>query len=239
VRDAETRRQRAERILDAAADLLLRWGYRRTTIDDVAQRAGVGKGTIYLHWRTREALFEAVFQREAADLLAEVAAAVAGDPALVRLPRFTRFVFAGILRRPLMHALLRGDLEVLGKLAQNSDVVLDMRQDAAFKEYLGLLVERGLLTAELPLDDLFFVYQSIAMGFLTGDAWLGEHSRVPPDRMLELLEITIRQALEPRRPPARAVTGALAARVAGIFADIAETTRAHIYQAQPRNEGAT
>ena len=37
---------------DAAADSLLRWGYPRVTVDDVAARAGVGTGTLHLHWRT-------------------------------------------------------------------------------------------------------------------------------------------------------------------------------------------
>ena len=42
---------------DAATALILRWGYNKTTIDDIARQAGVGKGTVYLHWNTREELF--------------------------------------------------------------------------------------------------------------------------------------------------------------------------------------
>jgi AcrR family transcriptional regulator len=37
---------RLERVLDAAADLLVRLGYRRVTIEEVARRAGIGKGTV-------------------------------------------------------------------------------------------------------------------------------------------------------------------------------------------------
>jgi AcrR family transcriptional regulator len=33
------------------------YGYKRVTIDDLAAGAGIGKSTIYLHWKTREALF--------------------------------------------------------------------------------------------------------------------------------------------------------------------------------------
>ncbi|MGW2198666.1 helix-turn-helix domain-containing protein, partial [Streptosporangium sp. NPDC001682] len=42
---------RADRILDAAAELLVRLGYRKVTIDDIARLAGIGKGTVYLHPR--------------------------------------------------------------------------------------------------------------------------------------------------------------------------------------------
>ncbi len=38
----DERTLREERLLDAAATLLVRWGYRRTSIDDVAREAGVG-----------------------------------------------------------------------------------------------------------------------------------------------------------------------------------------------------
>ena len=59
----DERQQREEQILDAAAALLVRWGYRKTTIDDVAREAGVGKGTIYLHWKDKNELFRAAIWR--------------------------------------------------------------------------------------------------------------------------------------------------------------------------------
>src|SRR5436190_14273277 len=55
--ESDERKLREERILDAATTLLVRWGYRKTTIDDVAHEAGVGKGTIYLHWKDKNDLF--------------------------------------------------------------------------------------------------------------------------------------------------------------------------------------
>ena len=78
--DLDARRARAERILDAAAELLERWGYKRLTMDDVAQHVGIGKGTIYLHWKTREALFDAVLRRELSSLLEEFLASIRADP---------------------------------------------------------------------------------------------------------------------------------------------------------------
>ena len=41
-------------ILDAADRLLARYGYRKMTIDDVAKEVGIGKGTIYLHFKSKE-----------------------------------------------------------------------------------------------------------------------------------------------------------------------------------------
>src|SRR5882724_5360103 len=41
-------------ILDAADRLLARYGYRKMTIDDLAREVGIGKGTIYLHFSSKE-----------------------------------------------------------------------------------------------------------------------------------------------------------------------------------------
>jgi AcrR family transcriptional regulator len=43
-------------ILDATDRLLARYGYRKMTMDDLAQEVGIGKGTIYLHFQSKEEL---------------------------------------------------------------------------------------------------------------------------------------------------------------------------------------
>ncbi len=45
---------RKDLILDAADRLLARYGYQKMTIDDVAQEAGIGKGTVYLHFSSKQ-----------------------------------------------------------------------------------------------------------------------------------------------------------------------------------------
>ncbi|MBN2049171.1 MAG: helix-turn-helix transcriptional regulator, partial [Spirochaetales bacterium] len=47
-------------ILEIAKPLLLRYGYSKVTVDDIAEQAKLGKGTIYLHWKSKEDLFYAL-----------------------------------------------------------------------------------------------------------------------------------------------------------------------------------
>ena len=54
--EAVATRDTREAILDAVDVLLARYGYRKMTIDDVAAEAGVGKGTIYLYFESKEEL---------------------------------------------------------------------------------------------------------------------------------------------------------------------------------------
>jgi AcrR family transcriptional regulator len=50
-------------ILDAAERLLARHGYRKTTMDDIAREVGIGKGTTYLHFGSKEDVFLATIDR--------------------------------------------------------------------------------------------------------------------------------------------------------------------------------
>src|SRR3982751_5536838 len=55
---AERAAERREAIIAAAMDEFIAQGFAATRLDDVASRAGVAKGTIYLHFKDKEALFE-------------------------------------------------------------------------------------------------------------------------------------------------------------------------------------
>src|SRR6202045_951119 len=58
-----------ERILEVAKEAFARSG-ASTSLDDVAKQAGVGAGTLYRHFPTREALLEAVYRTEVEKLAA-------------------------------------------------------------------------------------------------------------------------------------------------------------------------
>ncbi|CAN5877927.1 hypothetical protein BH18ACI4_BH18ACI4_27600 [soil metagenome] len=49
-----TRLELREAILDATERLLAHYGYRKMTVEDIAREVGVGKGTIYLHFTSKE-----------------------------------------------------------------------------------------------------------------------------------------------------------------------------------------
>src|SRR5205809_4857975 len=56
--------ERREAILAAALEEFSASGFAATRLDDVARHAGVAKGTIYLHFRDKEALFQELIRAE-------------------------------------------------------------------------------------------------------------------------------------------------------------------------------
>lgn len=88
-------------ILDAAEGLFARYGFRKTSIDDIAESAKIGKGSVYLHFASKEEIFAEMVRRLSEEMIEtlEVAVKAASSPAdEVRafvVTRLTRLVELG------------------------------------------------------------------------------------------------------------------------------------------------
>src|SRR5215468_1515560 len=74
-KEASAHRRRA--ILEAARSVFARQGYAGTVVEDIAAHAGIGKGTLYLYFPSKEQIFLAAFLEDARRIDAESRAAVA------------------------------------------------------------------------------------------------------------------------------------------------------------------
>ncbi|WP_224242662.1 TetR/AcrR family transcriptional regulator [Hyalangium gracile] len=59
-------------ILNAAGEVFARFGFKKASMEDIARRAGVGKGSIYLHFESKDELFEACLRLSQAQAIAEL-----------------------------------------------------------------------------------------------------------------------------------------------------------------------
>jgi len=69
-----------ERVLQVAGQLFLRYGFEKTTMDDIAREAGVAKATLYRYWPSKEALFESLLYREIREVNRAFLARIEADP---------------------------------------------------------------------------------------------------------------------------------------------------------------
>ncbi len=53
-----------ETILDAAKRLFIRFGKRKTSVDEIARAAQVGKGTVYFHFKSKEEIWDTIVDEE-------------------------------------------------------------------------------------------------------------------------------------------------------------------------------
>jgi AcrR family transcriptional regulator len=194
------RQERAQRILDAAADLLLRWGYKRITIDDIAQHAGVGTGTVYLHWKTKDALFESVLLREMLAVWQELITRMRADPSEVLLHRFLRAQTLIIRSRPLARALFTKDVGLLGKLTRSS-VAQQSQQVTTARELMTLLRRLGLMRSDADLAVQAYAFSAVVTGVAFVDQFLTDADQLPLEAQADAVALLTQRTFVPDTPP--------------------------------------
>ena len=192
------RAERANGILDAAEKLVLRRGYGKTTIDDVARAAGVAKGTIYLHWKSRDDLFAALMRRDRAAMVGQVRRRLRAEPGSASMAWLFAELTRELHRRPLLRAAVLQDADVLGRLAarkRTSGTSATML--GPLDDYLETLRSCGAVRADLTAPELLTVISSLLYGSLSSADMLPETARVPDDRCADLLGDAVARFLDP------------------------------------------
>ena len=114
-KQAERRAATTEAILTAARRLFGTQGFATTTMDEIAEGAGIAKGAVYHHFKTKEAVFEAVFDLVSRDLVVEIdSAARAEKDVLAAMVAGTQHYFAATAKGPTGQIILRDGPAVLG-----------------------------------------------------------------------------------------------------------------------------
>ena len=197
------RQQRAERILDAAAELIQRWGYNKTTIDDIAKQAGVAKGTIYLHWKTREDLFWALLLREDLKVAEDIRQRMANDPEGATLHGMLKHTTLATLKNPLYKAVLLRDTNMLGELARKEDGTPAANERVSIVvSMIQLLREQGLIRTDLSVKELIYMYSAITMGFILIEPFMPQELLLSDEEAVEVMADALKRAFEPRTPAA-------------------------------------
>jgi AcrR family transcriptional regulator len=147
-RDAERNRQR---ILRAAAEVFNERGLE-VSLDEIARHAGVGVGTVYRRFRTKEELVEALFMDRLASVAAIAEQALAAPDPWAGLVSFIE----------QMAGIMAGDLglrQILMFATYGRDLVAVARQHNAplVERLVARAQEAGLLRADLRQSDVMFI----------------------------------------------------------------------------------
>ncbi len=192
------RKERAERILDAASEILLQHGYKRITIEDIAEKANVGKGTVYLHWKSKDELFGTLMFREAISFWKELVSKLNSQTNELRFHSIIRAMMLVGLKRPLSRALFIEDKELLGKLAEKG---FGKSNHTMFRsEFLTLAQKNGLLRSDIDLKVLHYSLKATVNGFLMIERYLSEDEQISLEAKADALATTIKRAFEPTAP---------------------------------------
>jgi len=140
--ESDPKDRKRKRILEAATELFIRQGYRKTSVDEVALEAGVAKGTVYLYYKTKSDLLMHAIAHEKMRFVGGVFEMLQQDISdRDKLRDYLRQVFVLVTQMPLVSRLMSGDREILIAL-EEADIPMKISITELQTAFIGTLVRR-------------------------------------------------------------------------------------------------
>jgi AcrR family transcriptional regulator len=172
--------ERRGAIIEAAMDEFIARGFAATRLDDVARRAGVAKGTIYLHFKDKEALFEELIRTAIVPLVSRLTAppSLAGVPVRDMIEGFaTAFIQDVVTTR-------RGDIVrlIVAEGPRFPEIADFYYREVVSRGFAGMraLIELGVARGEIKQKDLARFPQILVAPAIVAVIWQSLFSRHAP-----------------------------------------------------------
>lgn len=182
-------RQREERerlIIQAAIDLLLEKGYHEMSMDEVAARVGISKGTVYLHFPSKEDLILAVLHqdRQRFQHMVEQILASAASPR-AKLHSLLEYVYGGMLSKSFqVFTSVYQNPELRARLIEKKDEFI--KSWAGISQRMADVLDEGKAQGDfdpaIPTPVMLSIFLSLMTPRNYDQVIVQEH--VPPDEMV-------------------------------------------------------
>ena len=189
---------REQRILDAAAELIIHYGYDKTSVSDIADAAGISKGAIYLHYSSKDELFEALLYREFMQYAETWFARIEADPSGGTLGGMYKAVLYAVNHHPFMTALVKQDTRIFGNYLRKPDnLFMAMESPSLRSDFLQAMQAAGAMRTDVDPQVMAHIMDMLSYG-LVGLVEFKKPAQIPPfDALIETIAEMIDRMLTP------------------------------------------
>lgn len=189
---------REQRILDAAAQLIIHYGYDKTSVSDIAEAAGISKGAVYLHFTSKEALFEALLYREVMAYSESWLDYIEADPQGGTIGGIYKAVLYAINSNPFMSAIIKQDPRIFGNyLRKPKNLFTAMESPALRSDFLQTMQAAGAIRRDVDPQVMSHIMDLISYG-LVGLPMIKPASKLPPfDAVMDTIAEMMDRMLTP------------------------------------------
>ncbi len=190
--------ERQQQILDATAAVIIRLGYDKTTMSDIAEEAGASRRTVYQYFNGKEELFEALLYREYLQYAQTWLDYIEADPRGGTVGGFYRALFHAVNSRPLIAAMLRRDQRVVGNyLRKRDNIFARMNSGVNTTEFFQALQAAGAIRQDIDAAVILHIVEMLSYGQLTIGDFKPPDQFPPYDAVMEALADMMDRALLP------------------------------------------
>jgi TetR/AcrR family transcriptional regulator len=184
---------RKKLILEAAAKSFSLYGYKATTMDQVAKLANVGKGTIYTFFKTKEELFDEIIKSLIADIRIEVEGAM-DDSASILENMNTVLVRVHAFRET--HQLTIKLIQEERDMGTQTVVEAMQRVEQSIIQYMKVIIQKAIDKGELKAcDPEVTAFVMLKMYFSLVIDWQRNHHPLGKEEISQLFELYMLKGL--------------------------------------------
>ena len=166
-----------ERILEAALEVFSQKGFHTATMDEISERAGVGKGTLYRYFETKENLFDELVRIRLEELERKAESILDGqDDVLTMIAKYIRAYFEFFDRNQLLYRLIVHERADMGEHSRDVYLKKVMRAIPHLKRKVFDASQQGILK-DVDFQTVFYG----TMGFVHGviEKWVARDCSYP------------------------------------------------------------
>ncbi|MDR3570271.1 MAG: TetR/AcrR family transcriptional regulator [Syntrophobacteraceae bacterium] len=177
-----------ERVLEAALEVFSQKGFHPATMDEIAEKAGVGKGTLYRHFETKEKLFAELVRLRLEGLEKNAIRAIDGnDDVLTMISKYIRIYFEFFDRNQRLYRLIMQENLDLGEHAPDQYFKKVLRAVPNLKRKVYEGTQQGILK-DVDFQTVFYGTMGFAHGVI--QKWLARDCCYPlSDELPGVLEV--------------------------------------------------
>lgn len=189
--------ERKAKIIEAAKKSFSLFGFKGTTVDQIAKIAGVGKGTIYLYFENKEELLHEIVLTLASEVKRVAEEAIAGKS--TPFERLHAAIYAVLMYRKEHELLMKlsDEFREIGtQVSQNAITVLENEVVA----YIKTLLEKAIQTKSIkPCDPEITAFVMFRMYVSLIFDWEKRHEPLSNERISELFQLYLMEGLANER----------------------------------------
>ena len=195
---SSTQSSRRARLLACASALFSRWGFDKTSVDDIARETGISKGAVYLEFPNKDALFKAVVHWEFARYMQDWLRRFEEDHGDWSLARMIQHSFAAVDSNPFVKALVKRDQRLFGSFLRRNTELFRLAISAR-SELFSELQKVGTVRDDISAQVLAYVVSLTGYGLIAGGEVVPEDSQVPFEEALQAWGMLLERGVSPPR----------------------------------------
>lgn len=155
--------ERDQAILDAAAELLLRYGYNKLTMGDVADAVDLHRGLVYLRFKSKDDLVAALVLRELNTYALAWREQLEADPEGGSVGSIARAMLRALKTLPLASAIIARDDEVFGKYLRKPATLFDrpVLRTTGTREFFDAMRDAGVIRDDVDTGAIAYLHDAL------------------------------------------------------------------------------